>query len=88
MMYGVPRAQVILFGTIVRGTDPVTEWRVAQAQEGRRVLWLNLVLYLHAANKPQIWATSPFQRFLRANLNRKRQIWPTDWYGLHCVRQT
>lgn len=43
------------------GPDLGIVWRAAR--KGRRVSWLKL-------------APSPLRRFLRANLDRKRQIWP------------
>lgn len=66
------------------GRDPATVWRTTQ--EGRRVSWLNLVLHLLTACMPKSLATSPFPRSFRANLDRKRQIWPAAWCGLHYVR--
>ena len=65
------------------GPGPATVWRATQ--EGRRVLWLNSVLYFHTENLPSSQATSPFSLFC-ANLDRKRQIWPAAWCGLHYVR--
>ena len=41
---------------------------------------------MHTAYAPSSEATSPFPRFFRANLDRKRQIWPAAWCGLHYVR--
>jgi hypothetical protein len=35
---------------------------------------------------PRSQAASPLRRFLRTNLDRKRQIWPAGWCGLYYVR--
>lgn len=63
-----------------------TSLRVARSTEERRVSWLNLVLKLHTAHVLQNQAAGRSQHFFRANLDRKRQIWPADWCGLHYVR--
>lgn len=45
-----------------------------------------LVLYLRQAQLPQGLTAGPLRHFLRANLDRKRQIWPAIFGGLHYVR--
>jgi len=65
------------------GADPIPVWRNT---EGRRVSWLNLVMVLYPAHCLQSLTASGCAPFWRANIDRKRQIWPAGWCGLHYVR--
>ena len=66
------------------GADPTPVWRNT---EGRRVSWLNLVMVSYPVHCLQSLTASGCAPFWRANIDRKRQIWPAGWCGLHYVSQ-
>ena len=59
---------------------------MARNTGGRRVSWLNLVLYFSYSKCTAKLGYTPLSAVFRANLDRKRQIWPAAWWGLHYVR--
>ena len=72
-----------VYDEFAHGADPTPVWRNT---EGRRVSWLNLVMVSYPVHCLQSLTASGCAPFWRANIDRKRQIWPAGCCGLHYVR--